>query len=546
MLDFPIRRFHLPTIPKSHPDINFPIEYPPSGKHVGITSMHFSAHVPFSLVADFSFIATSYTSSSIIVFLQHPRSTHYTSSSPSLAASGSSPSTKMPPKPALLTELADNAQKKKAPSCAITTQEKIPRAEAKKDNMEKTAREASKTSRPAKPRALPPPGDAFRDIEPRARKKPGKPVTTKEKIEAAEAAKKAKDVAQAASKSKSKEDDGGSGVDATARKSKGKPAKFKGPAMLSVLKYHDASAIQYEKKRKGGSMLVRPTERAKRWKAEHLELAKTVHDGGVFRLMDLPKELQMRIWRFAVIYPRFFVWPESVTGREQPDLTMVCKEVRREVLPIYYEKNTFAIDVSRPQTQTQTQTQPFRGNQSVVKKIEPVKSVTAMEKWAECLEMEAEWFYRIRNWAFSYTPETATRAKRLAEVDNSFVVFFKTWKRNGQRTWDASVEVHRDAHCILARFEECGLCKLQQTPKWLQHEVIEILDAATGKNVTPVMIVGLAKAIQRKTAELVGARCEEVEKSIESDRGTKASKARAKECRVMRLHPLGLEGVCDC
>ena len=505
--------------------------------------MHFSAHVPFSLVSDFSFIATSYTSPLIIVFLlQHPRPTHYTPLSPSLAASGSSPSTKMPPKPALLTALADNAQKKKAPSCAITTQEKIARAEAKKDNMEKTAREASKTSRPAKPRSLPLPGEAFRDTEPTARKKPGNPVIIKEKIEAAEAAKKAKDAAQAASKSKSKEDDGGSGVDATARKSKGKPAKFKSPAMLSVLKYHDASVIQYEKKRKGGSMLVRLTERAKRWKAEHLELAKTVHDGGVFRLMDLPKELQMRIWRFAVIYPRFFVWPESVTGREQPGLAMVCKEVRREVLPIFYEKNTFAIDVSRPQTQTQ----PLRGNQSVVKKIEPVKSVAAMENWAECLEMEAEWFYRIRNWAFSYTQETATGAKRLAEEDNSFVVSFKTWKRNGQRTWDASVEVHRDARCILARFEDCGLCKLQQTPKWLQHEVIEILDAATGKNVMHVMIVGLAKAIQRKTAELVGARCEEVEKSIESDRGTKASKARAKECRVMRVHPLGLEGVCDC
>lgn len=384
----------------------------------------------------------------------------------------------------------------------MTTKEKLAASEAKKANHKITPREPPMEAK-RKPKSLLPPGEAFRVTKPNSADKkstrPEKPMTTKEKQRAAEAAKKAEGGVQPKTQAKD------------AGKSGGKVRNTKPPDMFSVLKSHDASIYRFVSKNGRPSVVVRPTEKAK-WLREKLAAAakqsssktsKTNNEkveSGAFRIMDLPEELRVQIWKLRVVDPDFVVCPALPTGREQPDLATVSKKVREEVLPIYYRFNTFGIELSPRE----------------MPKVK-AKGLVAIGKWGARLE-EKGWFGMIRKWAFDFTPSMGTGIMRKKGEDKSLVIsMIFTEDENG--SWKGVGEVHRDAQCILPGSLEYDKCIIETSPAWLAKLVNGVADAAKGGNIHGRMITELAKAIKAQENELSDIRCKKTGRSIESDSG---------------------------
>jgi hypothetical protein len=235
----------------------------------------------------------------------------------------------------------------------------------------------------------------------------------------------------------------------------------------------------------------------------------------VFRVMDLPKELRAMVWRNAVVNPRAFVWPERYTGHEQPDLAMTCRLVRAEVLPIFYAENIFAINLS-PENEAsyQKRDEVAKGKKNVVLN----GGIPVVAEWAKALESaqkKPRWFSMVRKWAFGYSPRTQrdlfTNRLVSAEDEKGFVVTVNFSKRQqGGLFWDAGVEIHRFALCVLPSYEEYGTCKVQTVAVWLNDPIIAITEAAKGGSISEKMITGLAKEIRRKVGKLEELRCEPV------------------------------------
>ena len=242
----------------------------------------------------------------------------------------------------------------------------------------------------------------------------------------------------------------------------------------------------------------------------------------VFRIMDLPKELRTQIWELVVVDTKFFVWPDSKTGCEEPDLAKVTRAVREEVLPIYYSKNTFAVDIGSRSGSAISKKRT--ANSKDAKTGLMPSGLVAIERWAEVLE-ESGWFRMIRNWAISYYPMTAgfdceghSMYEKLEE-DESFIASVCFFKKPDSESWGAIVEVHRDAFCMLLGHDAYGLCKVEKVPEWLNDAVISVVDAAKGGMIDGGMILGLAAVIKQRATELTEARCSEVWKTIEGSGG---------------------------
>lgn len=290
----------------------------------------------------------------------------------------------------------------------------------------------------------------------------------------------------------------------------------------TALAGHDATVNQFTsstRKRKAESVLDRPTERTKRLKGpdalsqpkasqgsdvsveEVPRCEEKKKDKGSFRLMDLPKSVREKIWKEVVVFPSFFVWPDSPTGKEQPDLAMVSRQIRQEVLPIYYAENIFAVDVGPPLGRDRMSTAV------VAKKMQD--RVTKFFKWTSVLEEENH-YDKIRKWAFSFISPTPRNAEAALEhVDKSFVVVLKL-EKSDSGFWSlgtGGIEIHRDACCVLPAKLEFGLCKLQYTPDWLNGIVGEMLDLSAGGSVDGKRVVQIAKSIMERVDELAEDRC---------------------------------------
>jgi hypothetical protein len=69
----------------------------------------------------------------------------------------------------------------------------------------------------------------------------------------------------------------------------------------------------------------------------------------LFRLLDLPAELRNRIYHFAVVNEKPIDiihhkrWRRA-EALQQPALASTCKQLRKEVLPIFYGGNSFVLD----------------------------------------------------------------------------------------------------------------------------------------------------------------------------------------------------------
>lgn len=271
------------------------------------------------------------------------------------------------------------------------------------------------------------------------------------------------------------------------------------------------------------SVLFRPTEKTKRVKNQNkpkpgAEGGNSAGDGKPkkaekmepFRVMDLPKELRMTIWEMAVVDTKFFVWPDSRTGKEQPDLAMVSRQVRNEVLPIYYGKNIFAVDISQP---------GIVDLRRLGGKSRAVQAIETFDKWAAMLEKEESWyrerwlskcwFKDIRNFAFSYSETSLTPYTGPVGHAKNFIISIKFKKLDG-RGWTACIEIHREAGCIVSASDEYGTCTVKNTPQMLNKVVIEVVDNASKTGLTRNLVMGMVKAIKVMAPELVYARCEKV------------------------------------
>ncbi|KAK5744587.1 hypothetical protein LTR17_001982 [Elasticomyces elasticus] len=479
----------------------------------------------------------------------------------------------MPPKSALLTAGTTNPwEKKPNPIKPMTTQDKIAKAEAKKSSIRKNVpREApaSKTASKPKPRSLPPPDEtaalarltAERNVALGKKSyKPGKPITTQQKIQAADALKNAKDPYGMAVKEAKKAGKEGKGVMAK------RAVKTKAPSIADALTAQHSSTLSFvpsvvKEEKKALAVISRRTKKAERivdtkrkeiladpemkklWidedvqtaikgakgkTANILALLKTekgvdlrskfvrlveigllpapglleltavdLHDEKAkFDFMALPKELRLEIYRLVVVEHKTFIRPDSATGREQPDLAMASRDVRSEVLPTFYAKNTFCIDL----TSVLYSPKVGRIYQS---------DLGAAEKWADAVDSgEPSSFSYIRNWVLDCAAPGFTASDANDDQDLMLSVRFN---RSQDGSWSAVVEVHRDASCIMPGFLEHGSCNVNLTPDWVNEVVIGVCDAAKGGSVTSEMARGLARTLKPRMKELVECRCRAVD-----------------------------------
>ncbi|KAK0946355.1 hypothetical protein LTR29_002117 [Friedmanniomyces endolithicus] len=469
-------------------------------------------------------------------------------------------------------------EKKPYPLFPLTTQGKTAKAAAQREKLQKSVTLDTPTIKKAKRCTLPPPAETAARAKALAKKKAdfesegsGNPMTTQQKIRAAEAKKKKRDPfgldgeeVRRAGQEEAERTRGKQGVEAK------KASKAKPSGRVNLLHNFASTTIQFAKDGVGGAggahlaVMSRRTKKAERWMKQRWDrlltdpdmkklwmdedvqkalkaskgrtgkllallkqnvilrrkLVKLVHvnllagpgveldavdlhgQKATFRLMDLPKELRCEIYSFVVVECHSFIRPNSVTGREQPDLAMVSREVREEVLPIFYAKNTFALDM--------TETCGMR----------PVEYRNGLEiaaVWAKAIDRGGSSFSYIRNWIFDYPGPLYTRSDEC-NTDRSLMLSVR-FKKDSANFWTAKVEVHRDASCIMPGFEEHGSCNIVLTPEWVNGIVIAACDLAEGGRMTAETFKGLARALKLRMNELVGSRCElvEVVDSIEHD-----------------------------
>ena len=537
--------------------------------------------------------------SSITSFLDAPLRSNYlpTQATPSVKNQLDAPaltttcttgikSAEMAPKSALLTAgTTPNPPPRPAHQFPITTKEKQDAHAAKKARPQIKARSpppdsTAEPAKKAKVKYLPPPGEVFQPPpKPKAKKKQ-KPITTAEKISAHEISKrimgtmnnkKRAEVRKAEKQLQEGEDKERQEKNGSGKSEKdGKKKTTYVPSTLALLSMaSNPTSVKFEDV-KGKSVLMRPTARALAErqalavKAEPVSLPGFLMPGGAkkakqaFRIMDLPKEIRNRIWKMAVVHHPFCVWPGQKKGREQPDAAMSGREVREEVLPVYYGSNVFGVDITPVQAPGKQESKkgkiqerdegsiPEEANQNheAPAKDEPVetisrpeiqqkgvKSATAaaatdsiaeIKRWALTLEQGGH-LSSIQHWVFSSSPEVIIPPSRIPKIDeeNSLVVFLHIWRETVEisettpdatpetvTNWRADVEVHREACCVLPGHSEYKECFVRESPEWLNRMVALVLERA-GKagGVTAEMVVGLAKAVRAKVGALVDCKC---------------------------------------
>lgn len=239
------------------------------------------------------------------------------------------------------------------------------------------------------------------------------------------------------------------------------------------------------------SVLVRPTGKTRRLKLRNPEGKGPVllasRPGRVPRvgLMSLKLEVRKRIWELAVVETKFFVYPAVTT--EQPDLAMTSKQIRDEVLPIFYGKNTFAIEL-----------------------LAAGSSLNLVQEWVETFEKTAV-LGMIEKWAFVCTVPS-NNGNKLAPKQpimwrnaQDVIVTLKHPSPEEKKGTVPEIEIHEQALCILPGHDEFGQCTLKEPVTWLEDAIAA---TALGKQYNRgEQALRLARLLHKRGGELVGSRC---------------------------------------
>jgi hypothetical protein len=266
------------------------------------------------------------------------------------------------------------------------------------------------------------------------------------------------------------------------------------------------------------SVLVRPTERTRRMQLSRQRLGETQaappatpsvkikredDDGDPSNsqasLMGLPLELRQRIWRLAVVETQFFVYP--AINQEQPDIAMTSRQIRNEVLPLYYGDNTFAIEIP-------VSVEAGMGNKKKGKDPERT-SLILVRKWVAALQ-DREYSGMVRKWALSWAPPLRNlQAGTPGRAENREVIVSIRYPRPGSTEGQATrpeIEIHRQAFCLLKSHELFQHCISMCYPGWLDNAVAAaILPEGQDRGKQILMI---AKDVEKRGGDLVGSRCE--------------------------------------
>lgn len=367
------------------------------------------------------------------------------------------------------------------------------------------------TSTPAKKpklRSMAPPGEAEATGTERGRK--ASRARAKAKKEAAAKKTTAKAKASATNANGGKAANGGTMAEKAGVTKNAKPAKPKAPSVYdaALWGFETGMGIQAllknKNKKKGSeqsSVLMRPTIGTAKFRdrfvgkktgkeAKKAIEAKFGKIDKVFRVMDLPKELRTMVWRHAVVCDDAFITPQLDTSREQPDLAMTCRQVREEVLPIFYGENMFSIDISLSTPAFHT----------------PVERL--FQKWGGVLRGSVGkpgTFSMIRKWVFSYS------SIAVFGLGQGFVVALNFAKKQvaGGISWDANIEVHRRPCCVIPTKEEFGMCHVETVPESLNEPIISITERAKGGHITLDMIRELITKIRSEAAWTAMHMCED-------------------------------------
>ncbi|GAB7359559.1 hypothetical protein MBLNU230_g6747t1 [Neophaeotheca triangularis] len=339
----------------------------------------------------------------------------------------------------------------------------------------------------------------------------GKPITTQQKIRKAEADKEAKKKgpkkANAKTAEKPKAAKKASPSSKGKKSTKGTAAEYSTP-MSSVINALTSGA---------GAQVLSNAATVK----NYADLMATWM--APFRLMELPAELRNRIWTFVVVKPATFVYPHVKTDQEQPDLAQVSRQVRSEVLPIFYGHNIFALSFSNVGQDAPNTTGVMTAN----------GSTDIADQWAAALNRKGklsanadpsvsqDWFGLMRHWAFwigiEVSPPIATAPmlpRGSREIEECLItITFPTANERG-----AFCAVHSDAVCVLPIiFEHPEACNTKELPGWVKKILLRagLGPEKCGSRVKRWQVAELSGAFQNNATALMHLKCEKVVASIE-------------------------------
>ncbi|KAK4609170.1 hypothetical protein CLAFUW4_14300 [Fulvia fulva] len=322
-----------------------------------------------------------------------------------------------------------------------------------------------------------------------------------------------------------------------------------GEGMMSWGDIKSAEDKRQEKKEEErlASVLFQPTLRARKWrdanglrefavveKVKDAEQAGDTQRSGTSKegeeavskakptagwFTGLPDEVRNRIWKLVVVDDKSCIWPTSPTGREQPDLAMSCKQIRQEVLPIYYGLNTFGISLQK---------EPIAVEPTKLFQKKSLTGLAAVHKWASTIGNEdTTWLSMIQSWAFEYQdPSIQWRHGAVYEDDDSFVISMKIRTIRQERPeGDEDVEeaeageevppplltadagVHVEASCFMPDWPECGKCRVPSAPIELRAAVMWMV----GAGITANTLYKFANELRSVLPTLSRARCIRIE-----------------------------------
>lgn len=214
-------------------------------------------------------------------------------------------------------------------------------------------------------------------------------------------------------------------------------------------------------------------------------------------ITDLPESIRHRIWRYIVVDPSQWVDVGSETGREQPDLAMVSRQIREECLPIYYKENTFGVMLGG------TSSAPAK---HLGQGAKGPQGIQALSIWATTLSKkkneDGKWFGFIERWCFVYKEGGPLFDGREYDEDD-FVFAVEAFNQ---------FSVHSRVDCILPGHENHGFCHLTDLRNCenLDHAILGAL-GENGRISSAKVLSKLAGALLGIRRDLALAKCRLVE-----------------------------------